>query len=176
MAYPEINRETTTATVYCFDPQTKEYLGEELADVDVFSKAVLLPPSSTEEEPPETQDGKVAVFEDGAWEVKTDNRGKTYWVSDGSEYTISTIGDAVPSDALDAQPPPTTNELWAGLREKRDGLLRGSDVKVLPDYPHADGAAKQKWLDYRQALRDLPAGTEDPAAPVWPTTPEGEAS
>jgi hypothetical protein len=26
-------------------------------------------------------------------------------------------------------------------------------------------------LDYRQALRDLPANTTDPENPVWPTAP-----
>lgn len=29
----------------------------------------------------------------------------------------------------------------------------------------------QAWLAYRQALRDLPAGTVDPEAPTWPTEP-----
>ena len=27
------------------------------------------------------------------------------------------------------------------------------------------------WRDYMQALRDLPANTEDPANPIWPTVP-----
>ena len=30
---------------------------------------------------------------------------------------------------------------------------------------------KQAWLDYRQALRDLPANTSDPSNPVWPYSP-----
>jgi hypothetical protein len=30
---------------------------------------------------------------------------------------------------------------------------------------------RQAWLEYRQALRDLPTVTEDPANPVWPVAP-----
>ena len=30
----------------------------------------------------------------------------------------------------------------------------------------------QVWMDYRQALRDLPANTVDPANPIWPVKPE----
>ena len=33
----------------------------------------------------------------------------------------------------------------------------------------------QVWMDYRQALRDLPANTTDPANPVWPTKPGGKS-
>ena len=31
---------------------------------------------------------------------------------------------------------------------------------------------KTPWATYRQALRDLPANTSDPANPTWPTKPE----
>jgi len=31
------------------------------------------------------------------------------------------------------------------------------------------------WMDYRQALRDLPANTTDPANPDWPVKPGGGA-
>ena len=38
------------------------------------------------------------------------------------------------------------------LREKRNQLLKESDYRALPDYPQRD-----KWLAYRQALRDFPS-------------------
>ena len=57
------------------------------------------------------------------------------------------------------------------LRKRRDEKLKESDAYVAPDYPHASDEAKQRWLDYRQALRDLPANTEDPENPVWPVAP-----
>ena len=57
------------------------------------------------------------------------------------------------------------------MRQKRDLLLDETDKYIVADYPHPSPEARQAWLDYRQALRDLPSTTEDPANPVWPTAP-----
>ena len=51
---------------------------------------------------------------------------------------------------VDAQP-------LSKLREERNVLLDKTDKYTTPDYPHADEAAKQAWLDYRQVLRNLPS-------------------
>jgi len=56
---------------------------------------------------------------------------------------------------------------WESLRAERDKRLTETDWWVLPDR-----APTQEQLDYRQALRDLPANTEDPKNPVWPVKPE----
>jgi len=53
------------------------------------------------------------------------------------------------------------------LRAERDRLLAETDWWVLPDR-----TASAEQLAYRQALRDLPATTSEPANPVWPTKPE----
>jgi len=53
------------------------------------------------------------------------------------------------------------------LRRKRDQMLASCDWTQVPDAP-VDQAA---WATYRQALRDLPANTSDPANPVWPSQP-----
>ena len=58
------------------------------------------------------------------------------------------------------------------LRRKRDSILEKTDKYTVPDYPHPTPEARQAWLDYRQALRDLPSTTGDPANPVWPVPPE----
>lgn len=60
---------------------------------------------------------------------------------------------------------------FACLRNERNARLTASDRYALPDYPHASEAARQAWLDYRQALRDLPGNTVDPTAPDWPEMP-----
>jgi len=57
------------------------------------------------------------------------------------------------------------------LRTKRNTLLTQTDRYATLDYPHSNLAVQQTWFDYRQALRDLPTVTEDPANPVWPTAP-----
>ena len=58
------------------------------------------------------------------------------------------------------------------LRTKRNTLLEQTDRYATLDYPHSNTVVQQTWFDYRQALRDLPANTEDPANPVWPTRPD----
>jgi hypothetical protein len=64
------------------------------------------------------------------------------------------------------------NEIYSkALRRKRDSILDKTDKYTVPDYPHPTEDIKQAWLDYRQALRDLPANTTDPENPVWPTPP-----
>ena len=57
------------------------------------------------------------------------------------------------------------------LRHKRNALLDQSDKYVTVDFPHTTPEKKQEWLDYRQALRDLPTATAYPANPVWPPVP-----
>ena len=57
------------------------------------------------------------------------------------------------------------------LREERNKRIARTDYLAISDFPHATEEAKQAWLDYRQALRDLPANTTDPSNPVWPVAP-----
>ena len=57
------------------------------------------------------------------------------------------------------------------LRQERNTLLEQTDRYATLDFPHSNLAVQQTWFDYRQALRDLPTVTEDPANPVWPVQP-----
>lgn len=67
--------------------------------------------------------------------------------------------------------------LWEQLRAERDRRLAETDWVTLKAIDASiDGFGvqlPQVWMDYRQALRDLPANTVDPANPVWPTKPGG---
>jgi hypothetical protein len=103
----------------------------------------------------------------------------------GQEWSLN--GDAYERliwyDERNTLPKPTLeelttkyNELGAAqplveLRTKRNTVLDQSDKYATIDYPHATVAKQQEWLDYRQALRDLPSVTEDPLNPVWPLVP-----
>ena len=62
---------------------------------------------------------------------------------------------------------------FARLRWDRDAKLLATDWRVGSDAPLTE-AQKQEWRSYRQALRDLPANTTDPANPTWPTPPTGD--
>ena len=58
-------------------------------------------------------------------------------------------------------------EQLKALRTRRNQLLAETDYLGLPDL----GGFSAEMTTYRQALRDLPANTTDPANPVWPTKP-----
>jgi hypothetical protein len=56
---------------------------------------------------------------------------------------------------------------WERLRLKRDSLLKKCDYRVIADAPWDI----QPWLEYRQALRDLPKKNKDPKKIVFPNPP-----
>ena len=58
-------------------------------------------------------------------------------------------------------------EQLKALRQRRNQLLTETDYLALVDSTLTD-----EMQAYRQALRDLPANTVDPANPVFPTKPE----
>jgi hypothetical protein len=56
---------------------------------------------------------------------------------------------------------------WERLRLKRDSLLKKCDYRIVADAPWD----VQPWIDYRQALRDLPKKNKDPKKIVFPNPP-----
>lgn len=83
---------------------------------------------------------------------------------DPDQYEVS--NDAVQERA--GWPAILTLRAWANLRHLRDDLLTQSDHTQIPDWP-GDSAV---WATYRQALRDLPANTNDIDNVTWPTRPD----
>ena len=61
--------------------------------------------------------------------------------------------------------------LLKDLRAERDRRLAATDWVTLKAYSTST-PVPEAWATYMQALRDLPATTEDPANPVWPPVPE----
>jgi len=61
-------------------------------------------------------------------------------------------------------------EQLKALRTRRNQLLAETDYLAL-----SDQTMTAEMQAYRQALRDLPANTVDPANPVFPTKPEGQS-
>ncbi|MBR4126233.1 MAG: phage tail assembly chaperone [Alphaproteobacteria bacterium] len=54
------------------------------------------------------------------------------------------------------------------IRKKRDSLLFASDWTQVPD---SSADCKEKWREYRQRLRDLPAQSGFPKNVEWPEKP-----
>lgn len=79
--------------------------------------------------------------------------------------------DPVAKTIIDRVERPRPTRDMARLRTQRNSLLTSSDWTQSADSP-LDNETKAKWVTYRQALRDLPANTSDPANPTWPEEPE----
>ena len=101
------------------------------------------------------------------------------WVLRGTEYSGL--------EWLDSEQQPTKQEVFDKIAEldaaepmrllriERDKKIAETDWRVLPDQPSSDD-----WVNYRQALRDLPAsaspklnsiGELDFSSFTWPTEP-----
>ena len=85
----------------------------------------------------------------------------------GIGMTYTDTGFIIPESESDEISPELN---WAQIREVRISLLADSDWRILPDIPLSD-EKRAEWYTYRQALRDLPANTSDPANPTYPVPP-----
>ncbi|AIP06680.1 MULTISPECIES: tail fiber assembly protein [pseudomallei group] len=110
--------------------------------------------------------------------------GRDYWVGHPLDrQTGLQCGDAfIAQWNCSVVPPDVTDLLKRGeelrpvlaaqkAREQRDSLLRASDWTQAPD---VSAVTREKWVAYRQTLRDLP---EQPGFPLdvrWPDAPTSE--
>ena len=106
----------------------------------------------------------VSLYPNCEWSIEEGMYEKLTWTdTNTSKPTLEEL-TAKYEELVAAQP-------MKDLRKKRDDLLAKTDKYALPDWPHTSLAKQTEWLEYRQALRDLPSTTEDPANVVWPTFP-----
>jgi hypothetical protein len=104
-----------------------------------------------EEDVPHTKsidDGVLAKGEDGIWR-------RTY-----------PLKDATPEEIAQR-----TYEKVEFVRDDRTRLLRQCDFTQLPDAPDNVKQNMQAWVDYRQALRDIPAQEGFPWNVTYPVKP-----
>ena len=93
-------------------------------------------------------------------QVKTIDDSRGVFDFDGNEVTLDqTLVDAAAAEIA-------TESAWSALRIKRTKLLAETDYLAMSDL-----TLSEDMRTYRQALRDLPANTSDPANPTWPNTP-----
>ena len=102
---------------------------------------------------------------------------KYYKNSKGEIYSFSPIQEVpegftkLTKKELDAylNPPVDIEQLAEQVRAERDSLMRESDWTQLSDSPLCNNS---DWLDYRQALRDVPQQAGFPENVVFPDKPE----
>ena len=106
----------------------------------------------------------MALYPGKAWTVDGDSYRGIRWGDDmeESERPTEEFLELKRQELIVAQQ-------WKKLREERDTRLTESDKFTAVDYPYATEGVRQAYLEYRQALRDLPENTEDPSNIAWPT-------
>ena len=72
---------------------------------------------------------------------------------------------------LEARKVPDDAHYAKHARKQRGSLLLECDWVVLPDVP-MDEKTRADWIEYRQALRDVPAQPTFPQKIDWPTPPK----
>lgn len=82
-------------------------------------------------------------------------------------WTPDRTKDIITAEQREAE---ATQAAWDSLRAERDRRLAATDWVVLRNLETSEPVPPE-WLEYRQALRDLPDNTTDPANPDWPETP-----
>lgn len=92
------------------------------------------------------------------------------WVLRGDQLEWLDQHQNQPSDQeIQAEIERITAEIpWQELRLERNRRLAATDYLAL-----SDQTLTPEITAYRQALRDLPSNTADPANPVWPVNPNG---
>ena len=173
--------------VYCYEHDTKEYIGAEDALLDPLEtkkqgkEVYLIPANAVLDEPPAAVEGKAIVFADG-WQLVDDNRGKEAVNAARGRFTVDYIGsregDTVLTDETIAalekgekvirdgevvdRP---AEEKEAEARMQRNSLLADSDKYMISDFP-ATEEERAEYAAYRQYLRDYPASADFPATPA----------
>lgn len=96
---------------------------------------------------------------------------KRHWeYQDAVDESAPTLEAGSTGSLTYSEPEPVTQtqeEKALEARGLRDAMLRETDWMVLSD----SGTPSQAWLDYRQALRDVPSQSDFPDNITWPTKP-----
>ena len=99
---------------------------------------------------------------------------KTEWSMQNGDYnTLEWYSQDIPKPTLQEinqiREKIKTEKPWKHLRTTRNSTLSETDWTQTNDIGLEN---EDEWVAYRQALRDLPANTEDPINPVWPEQPQ----
>lgn len=137
---------------YHFSPATFEYLSVSNARLDPLLSSnngkdiYLQPPAySTRKNPPVVTKNHIAIFslKDDSWSVVKDCRGIQYWLQDRSHHTIEQLGDGLPVNALNTEPPKPFIDLQKDAliatrlfaADARKKITAGADIIDIAGWP-----------------------------------------
>jgi hypothetical protein len=93
----------------------------------------------------------------------------TYYDIAADEVKLFTLTPKTQQE-IDAEIEYKIQQNWDSLRQVRNELLDETD-KIVIRYLEKNIEIPQEWLDYKQALRDLPSSTTNPYNVIWPVKP-----
>lgn len=117
--------------VYRYDATTGIYQGEYQSQESPLEPGKWLDdiPNTLKIAPPATGQNEVACAVDGAWVIKADYRGTTWYKPDGSAVEITEL-DVLPEQDWSIEPPPETPEQTvARLKAELDAIER---AEIMP--------------------------------------------
>lgn len=125
--------------LYTWDAATGEYRTEiEAMESPREPGVYLIPARSTEQAPPKTKAGQVAVRQDDAWVIRPDHRGET-WYRGRAPVQVATIGNPADLGLQRVQEPEPLAEAQA--RAKRTIDAQAESVRLRYVTPGAAQAA-----------------------------------
>ncbi len=192
--FDENDLATEAGNIRCFyfDPVTFEYTGWSDEYINV---GVSMPGHSTDIDPGDEVDGKIAVFTNGQWELYEDHRGGTvYSTTDASAVTVDYIGPVKdgytilapsgPYDKWDGEKWVTDTEAQHGVaveaaEAQRQSLIDAAMASISliqlklqagRKLTQAETTRLNAVLDYIDAV----TATDTSTAPdvIWPELPE----
>lgn len=102
----------------------------------------------------------IDLFQECNWSIDDEDYNTLIWHEDNTvEKPTLTVLQTRANELIAEQP-------MKDLRAARNELLADTDWWAV-----SDRTMTAEETAYRQALRDLPANTTDPANPTWPTKP-----
>jgi hypothetical protein len=128
--------------LYHFNGETGEFVGSSSARRDPMDEGNYLIPANATDAPVELIEGEAALYADGAWSHVEDMRGDTYWLPDGTEITVDTLGHVKPDNALEAKPLPTAQEIRTAIApiSPLQGILTLGETEWGKVLAYRDGA------------------------------------
>ncbi len=190
--------DTTAPVIYQASPVTGEYVGRSTADPSPLEPGVwLIPSMATMQEPPQTEEGFVAVLSTGAgddWAVIEDDRGLVYDTGTGRESLWEHLGPL--PESLTKHPRPGRFHVWAGAEWQLDvtaeqaalksEVLNECDMRLsetatriaplqyavdLDMATEADLANLESWKRYSVSLSRINQQPGFPQSVDWPAVP-----
>lgn len=160
--------------IFHYRHDTGEYIGPGIADENPLDpENPIIPAFATYLAPPEGADKKVRVFESGAWKLKPDHRGESWWrvqakYNNEPQVVVDFIGDPLFRGLTKEEPPaPPPPPPLPGVtpRQIRKALSQMGLRQAIEDY--VDGASLEVQDAWQYALsfeRDDPLLNQAAAA------------